>query len=70
MVFQDSEAKCGATNDGSCRLVKPSTTYNLDFSHNLVSTGLQGTQCLELPFKDEILNCAEVYANSLPMTVI
>ncbi|KAI5058013.1 hypothetical protein GOP47_0028028 [Adiantum capillus-veneris] len=70
MVFQDSEANCGATNDGSCRLVKPSTAYNLDSSHNFLPSGLQGTQSLEVPFKDEILNCAEVYANSLPMKVV
>ncbi|KAH7435598.1 hypothetical protein KP509_06G071300 [Ceratopteris richardii] len=75
LAVQDIGTNCRTTptqgtNDSSVFPVKLSSSYKMDSSANFLSTGLQGTQSLDMPFKDEIVNCAELYANSLPTKVV
>lgn len=75
LVFQDAGVPCRnppnqSTVNGSDLSVKPTAApYKLDLPADFMQGGLQGTQSLEMPFKDEIMNCAELYANSLSTKV-
>jgi hypothetical protein len=51
---------------------KTSTAYNNTESQhaNNLHGELQGTKNIDVPFKEEIMNCAALYANSLPTKVV
>lgn len=55
-----------SVNECSSPTRRPTAAHNVDLPFNFLQGGLQGSQSLDTPTRDEIMNCAALYANSLP----
>ena len=56
--------------DGSGHFPKSSTAYNTELQNDNLHGELQSIKNVEVPLKEEIMNCAALYANSLPTKVV
>ena len=66
----NSKGTSGSGIRDGCHFPKPSTTYNAESQNDNLHSELQSTKNIDVPFKEEIMNCAALYANSLPTKVV